>query len=234
MRRITGFLLLLLLASVQTARADITAQYHLWGVIGPILKVEVAENGNARVSMRHGTALIRRDNILYHVESDDQGTFLVREEDFRSYHRRVIAEGGLPELPPMQAGDLEIVELGLETVGGREGKVMAVQPRGQPLGEAERKELRQFATVISSDPDLAPVGPLVTSIFGGDLLEGLPGMKDIFAKMREISERGAPIRIGWFLALETTSNEPIPATAFDLPGPVVSGEEAAIRLSGRE
>jgi hypothetical protein len=229
MRRLACFVLLMV-AAVQPARADITAEYRLWGVIGPVFKVEVANNGNARVQLRHGTAVIRRDGILYHVQRDADGAFLIPNPDFTAYHRRITAEAGAPDLPALPDAALEIIELGTEKVGGRTGMVLGVSERGRTLPEAERNEMRPFAVVISQDRDLAPVGPLVNGVFGAEIAGALPGAADVMGRMREIYQRGTPIRIAWFLMLERTSNRAIPAEAFDLPGPVLTGEQAERRL----
>lgn len=220
MRRLAAFLLLSLLlgALPQPAHADITAEYYVWGVIGPTMKIQVADNGNARVEMGRHLVAIRRDGVMYLVRGDERGLFVLPEDEFRRIEAQLERERG-PLFPEMASQDARIVEAGEEIVGGRRGIVLLIEEADGRVSE------RDTAFVVSPDPDLRPVGEVVAGIFGrSGGTAAMPG------PLADIHARGTLIRMWFMLRLERTSNEPIPPAAFELPGPVVGGEEARLRL----
>lgn len=219
MRRLALFLLLLLPAIAPApARADITAEYYVWGVIGPTMRVQVAAGGNARVEMGGRLAAIRRDGVMYLLRSDARGQFLLREDEFN----RIEAQLQRDQRSPVPEADLRgvgIVEAGEEVVAGRRGIVLLIR-------EADGRVNRQdMAFVVSRDADLAPVGEIVAAIFGR-AREGFP-LSNLIA---DLHARGTVIRMWSLLRLERTSSEPIPPGAFDLVGPILGGDEARRRL----
>ena len=219
MRRFASLPILALLTWGQPAQADIVAEYYVWGPIGPSMRVEVADNGNGRIRMGGETVAIRRDGIVYLVRGDERGSFVIREDEFWRIEARKNRElGGFPGSDDLAM--TRLVERGVETVGGREGVVLLLESPDQPSPDTNH------AFVVSADPDLAPVGSLVSTIFGSGL--GIPG--PFGTQFREIQARGTLIRMSFMLRLERTSHEPIPPTAFELPGPVLNGEEAEVRL----
>ena len=222
MRGFAWLSLTLLLTGATAARADITAEYSVYGprALGRSMIVEVADNGDARILMHDGeTVAIRRDGILYLVRRDAQGSFVLTFDEFARTEARLERESGapieFPELPPAR-----VVECGTETVAGRRGVVLTL------LGPDETECAPDFAFVMTSDPDLAPVGPLVAAISAG------LGPEPIFPwadQLREIFARGTLIQ-NFMLRLERTSDARIAPDAFELPGPVLSGDEARARL----
>lgn len=221
MRRLAPFMLWLLLATLpQPALADITAEYYVWGPIGPTMKVQVAHNGDARLELGGHLAAIRRNGVMYLVRGDRRGPFVVRKDEFDRIEAQLERDRG-PLVSDAEMEGARIVEAGEETVGGRRGTVLLIQGPGERGGDPET------AFVVSEDPDLRPVGEVVGQFFGGPggpiPMPGLDRIADIFA-------RGTLIRMWVLLRLERTSSERIPPTAFDLPGPIVSGEEARSRL----
>lgn len=221
MRRLVFFLTMVVLGALaQPAHADITAEYYVWGIIGPSMKVRVAVNGNARVEMNDHPVAIRRDGVTYLVREDEQGPFVLRKDEFDRIETQI---GEDPDFAADAAGfdEVMIVEAGEEIVGGRRGTVLLLATPGEPAGSAE------MAFVVTQDPDLMPVGPVVAEIFGS--VTGL-GQNPVSDTIADIHARGTLIRMWFMIRLERTDDEPIPASAFDLPGPIVNGEEARARL----
>ena len=132
MRGITLLLFLTLLAWGHRVQADVIADYYVWGPIGPSMRIEVSDHGNARIQMRGETVAIRRDGIFYLVRRDEHGSFVILEEEFARIEARKLREmGDVPELTDMPSARL--VERGVETVGGREGIVLLLWRRVSPL-----------------------------------------------------------------------------------------------------
>jgi len=210
----------LTLAWGQPAQADIIADYYVWGPLGPSMRVEASDNGDARIQMHDEIVGIRRGGIFYLVRRDAQGSFAIREDEFaRVEARRQSETGGLPA-PPFDLSTVRLVERGRETVGGHEGAVLVLEAPGEPASDGS------FAFVVSSDSDLAPIGPVVAKIFGIGVGSPFP-MGD---QVDEILARGTLIRMAFMLRLERTSHESIPEGAFELPGPILNGDEAEARL----
>lgn len=211
---------LLWAAGSQSAEADITATYDAWGPIGPTLVVQVSDRGDARVEMGGRLVAIRRDGTMYLVRSDDRGTFVLTAGEFERIEASLMRDHPFPDDSPATE-NVRVVEAGTEVVGGRTGTVLLFEEEGR------LPESSELAFVVSSDPDLAPVGPVMAQIFGG---VALPMPEPVRRSINEVHRRGTPIRMWVLIRLTGTSSERIPASAFDLPGPVVSGEEAYRRL----
>ncbi len=225
MLRLAFLLVLLLLGTVpHPAHADITAEYYIWGIIGPTMKVQVADNGNARVEMGGHLAAIQRDGVLYLVRGDASGPFVLRKGEFDRIQAQ-LEDGAL--FPSEEMEGARIVEAGEEVVGGRRGTVLLLEGPEDRAQDQTQGPGRDMAFVVSPDPDLRPVGAVVAQIFGGT---GMPGSAAPPAILADLHARGTLIRMWFMLRLERTHNEPIPPAAFDLPGPIVSGEEARARL----
>jgi hypothetical protein len=214
--------LLIVLASLlwaRSAQADVTAHYYVWGPLGPSMSIAVADNGDARIQIRGKTVAIRRGGVDYLVRGDASGPFVLRADEFARIEARKLREhGGLPGVP--DTASARIVEYGIETVGGREGRILQLEEEGKASSDTH------FAFVVNSDSDLAPVGPLVAMLFGAKSHDIDPAL-DLF---RDVTSRGTLIRMAFMLRLERTSDQPIAPAAFALPGPEVSGEEAERRL----
>lgn len=203
------------------ARADITADYHAWGPIGPAMKVQVADSGDARVEMGGQLVAVRRDGVTYLVRHDDRGRFVLTIDEFERIEAGLTREDPLPD-ELAAAGDATLVEAGTEVVAGRTGTVLLFADEGGRAGPSE------LAFVVSADADLRPVGSVMARIFGGGAAMPMPA--PIRALLAEVDRRGTLIRMGFMLRLAGTSRERIPAAAFELPGPVVTGDEAHARL----
>jgi hypothetical protein len=163
-------------------------------------------------------AAIRRDGVMYLVRGDAQGRFLLREDEFERIEAQLQRERG-PAFPEADIRGASIVEAGEEVVGGRRGIVLLIR-------EADgRVNAQDMAFVVSPDPELRPVGEIVARIFGR-----APDSFPLSNLIADLHARGTLIRMWFMVRLERTSREPIPPGAFDLPGPIVSGEEARRRL----
>lgn len=213
--------MLLWAVASRPAQADITADYYVWGTIGPTMKVQVADNGHARVEMGGHLVAIRRDGITYLVHTDEQGAFVVTADEFARIEASLTPNEPFAAESDMVRG-ARIVEAGTEMVGGRTGRILLVQ------GEGDQAQSPEFAFVVSDDADLRPVGSVIAMIFGTP--GAMPMASPVRGLIEQIHARGTLIRMWSLLRLTGTSSEPIPAAAFDLPGPILTGDEAYARL----
>jgi hypothetical protein len=207
-------------ASAVPARADITADYYLWGIIGPTMRVQVSDSGNARVEMGKRLVAIRRNGVMYLVRGDDQGEFVLTVDEFGRIETSLTGDDLLEvEVPD---GNVKVIDAGTEVVGGRTGIVLMFQE-----GTARPKST-DLSFVVNNDADLRPIGPVVSTLFGPASTVPMPA--PVRRMLEQVHGRGTLIRMWFMLRLTGTSNESIPVTAFELPGPVLTGEEAYARL----
>lgn len=108
--------MLLWAVASRPAQADITADYYVWGTIGPTMKVQVADNGHARVEMGGHLVAIRRDGITYLVHTDEQGAFVVTADEFARIEASLTPDDLFAAESDMVRG-ARIVEAGTEMVG---------------------------------------------------------------------------------------------------------------------
>ena len=207
--------------AAEPAQADITADYYAWGPIGPTMKVQVSDSGDARVEMGGQLAAIRRNGIMYLVRADDQGTFVLTYDEFVRIEASLMDEDSWPA-EVASVGNATLIEAGTEVVGGRTGTVLIVQD------ESAGTDSSEFAFVVSDDADLRPVGEVVAAIFGRGASTPMPAL--VRRLEEQVHARGTLIRMWFMLRLTGTSNERIPPEAFELPGPVLTGDEAYARL----
>jgi len=150
----------------------------------------------------------------------------------------------------------DVVEGGTETVGGRRGRVytitpvmapaepsptpaapvMSAGPHGHdfdgPEADEENALPPSFQVVISDDPELAPVGREMARLFesGTILIEALLGtMPGAVAEVRRLLAQGTLIRFGDQMRLRSVGHEPVPESAFALPGPVLTRAQLRAR-----
>jgi hypothetical protein len=254
------FLVLLAIAAFglsSAAMADVTARY----VISPPARPAVGgapapassgppgtfifsadDHGQARIEAEGGgqsPILIRRDGVGYAVMPSPQGPLVARQADLIAFGASMMAamRAGGGENPPaggpaghmaaMAAARLEVVERGSETVAGVRGTVYAVT-----IVMGERRQ-GPFEIVLSTDPNLAPVGVEMLRVVDS-LREPLAAMMGaappIFAAARELLGRGTPIRIGDAFRLAAVNTDPVPAAQFALPGPVLTAQEMMSRI----
>lgn len=205
------------------AAADITARYS-WPELGGSMIIQVNHRGDAKVSLdgRHGeAAALILGGEVYLVETDSGGTIVVRRDDQDAVFREE-SRGMTEGLQAEPDDDFELIEGGEETVAGRRGIVWTLRARGQWL----RDSLPDFVIVVSSDPDLAPIGRVFARLDDGD--------GPLSRAMRRLLKGSrAAIRMGTTARLESTDAEPIPVSAFALPSTPLTRAEYAARRSAR-
>jgi hypothetical protein len=234
MRPRLPLLALLLVLQPSAALADVTVRYSAAGAGGPRLSVAVDDSGQVRAAIWQApnVTLIRRAGVSYVAYQESRtGTMVARLDDvialFVDILRSTRDADALQAFREMSAMQLEVREHGAETVAGRPGILYAIRDvnPGAPSAADD--------VVISTDPELAPVARemvrFADSVIGA-LQAAMGSTPEVLTGLRALLGRGAPLRVGRQFRLEAVSAEPIPAAAFDLPGPVISREqmEAAI------
>lgn len=205
------------------AQADITARFAQTS--RPPMVVEVRDNGDSRITVNDGFYL-RRDGAAYMILSDTRGTFAARQEDFVALIRELM--GAAPELQPPGDSQVSLGRQGEETVGGRRG----TRFRLKFVGSANPEET--LDVVISDDPELAPVGRAMEAQLAPLLSASMTGTPGLFQGLADLMARGTVIRFGFLWELESVATGPVDAAAFELPGPVLSGEALRERLGTLE
>ena len=203
-----------LLAFATPALADMTANY-----IGPngamTMKIEVASNGDMRGQTGAPNAyFITRDGHGYMIQATFDGPAVMRVEDMAT----VVAEQMkkmMPNMPPPNGKDAPSFALakgGEVTIRGRKGIAyyMGVAKDGKPIGDP--------IVVISTDPDLAPIGVAMASQFNMSvaMMGQVLGDASPWKGMQDVLKTGAPI-VFTGLQLATVNHDLIPAARFVLP-----------------
>jgi hypothetical protein len=212
------------------ACADMTAVYE-----NPAksfhMKIELAANGDLRgeVAAKPGVYFLKVQGRCYFVVPSPTGLVVDRCEDTMAAVMAVANERtpGLAKLTE-QAGkfkfdDKPFLTKGDEvTVQGRRGTAyyFALSP-----GEKSQPVL-----VISSDPDLAPLGAaMVTQSEMTASMSPTPMKNPLADEMTTILKTGAPVAIAG-AELTTVSRDQIDRARFALPGPVESRDAIIKRL----
>lgn len=219
------------------AAADVTARYASSFGRGPAMTIQVNDRGDSRISTGNQMAVVTIGGESYLLEADLSGIYAVRVEDAMAAMREMFSamsgEAGFPTPPPPSPDEaLEPVEQGRETVAGRVGTVWSLRPHGATAAPGPNG----FDFVISSDPDLAPVGRAFARQYGG-MSEGMAAMLgpgrggpgSLFAASRAILERGTMIRMGRMFRLDAVETGPVPASAFALPAAPLTRAQYAER-----
>ena len=207
-----------LLAFATPALADMTANY-----VGPngamTMKIEIAANGDIRGQTGAPNAyFITRDGHGYMIQATFDGPAVMRVEDMAT----VMAEQMkkiMPDMPPPKSNDapgFTLVKGGEVTIRGRKGIAyyMDIAKDGKPIGNP--------IVVISTDPDLAPLGVAMAYQFNMSvaMMGQVLGDTNPLKGMQDILKTGAPILFTG-LQLDTVNRDPIPAEHFVLPaGPL--------------
>lgn len=220
-----SFLTFLLALAPSWALADMTATY---GVPNSnfSMKIEIASNGDVRgdVAGQPGLYFITRDGKGYFIQADPAGPIVTRGEDYGAALGEQMAKMA-PGFRDMVKGvALHVVEKGEVAVNGRKGTAYYVRMAPDaPLSP------QPFA-VISHDPALAPLGEAMARQFDMSMSMGSQMMPtEAFAEVRDLLKTGAPISFGG-AELKTISLDPIPASEFELPGPVEGMDHLRARL----
>jgi hypothetical protein len=267
MMRFALALAALIVAALGTpAQADVTARYAGTGKYAPSLIFAVADNGQVRAETirlnqpEERAILITRGGVGYVSAADAQGRFVGRQDDLLVVAGEVMRAAVPPDartaMRHLAAMRFEIVEGGMETVGGRRGRLYRVTPVMAPVGpvvapegnvgpagphghdfdgpEADEENATPpaFEVVISDDPELAPIGREMARLFdsGSVLLEALFGtMPGAVGQVRQLLARGTLIRLSDEVRLGGVDRAVIPQSAFDLPGRVLTRAQLRAR-----
>ncbi len=215
--------LALLLAACSAARSvDTTAVYVREAPSAPIT-VKAAANGDARVEAG-ADVFIRKDGVEYVVLHDRQGSYTVRKDDLLD----VMAEQ--PRLAALIAPHAQpeyVLSPGAaETVAGVKGTVWRMHPKDIP-------SLTAIDAVIADAPALDNVGKALTMHLDFMILRnGVPrgGLGNFEKGMLALARKGTVLRFGTALRLDRIVKAPIPASAFDLPRPLLNKAELLTRM----
>src|SRR5436190_3451101 len=266
MRPLIAIAALIVAGTGAPAEADVTARYAGTGRSAPGLTFAVADNGRVRAETirpnqpEERAILITRGGIGYLSAADAQGRFVGRQDDILAVASEVMRAAVPPEartaMRHVAAMRFEIVEGGMETVGGRQGRLYRVTPVLAPVGpvvaaegdvspagphghdfdgpEADEENAMPpaFDVVISDDPELAPIGREMARPFdsGSVLLEAMFGtMPGAVGQVRALLARGTLIRFADEVRLGSVDRAAIPQSAFDLPGRVLTRAQLRAR-----
>lgn len=215
-RILTAIFTVLLIAA--PASADITARYAQWNGEPPMV-VQVSDSGESRITVTEAV-YVTTGGVDYMILDDAQGQFVVRQQDFLGMMADLLRAS--PAATPPSAPPPAIAESGTETVAGRAGTLFRLSDPRQPSDT--------FDLVISTDPELAPLGRAIGSlvgVFGITLSRTSPGLGAAFS---ELVGRGALLRFGPLWRLESVEVAPVPRSAFALPSAPLSPEALRARF----
>lgn len=216
------------------ALAQTTAVYE---VPGPKFRmtIEIAANGDVRgdISGKPGVYFLTRGGQGYFVIQTADGVVVERVED-EVAAIKVVAK---KRLGPSFLEMMESVGEDLEREGPllTKGDDILVQGRkGTPYYfPGPRRPDMPPVVVISSDPDLAPLGVAMAGQFEmSDRLQFFSRPNPLSTEMTVIMKTGAPIAFAG-AELTVVSHEPIPASRFELPAAPASLEAIIKRIDAR-
>lgn len=219
------FLTLLLALAPSCALADMTATYGSPGS-DFTMKVEIAANGDVRgdVVGRPDIYFITRGGQGYFIQADPSGPLVTRVDDMGAAMGEQMAKMAPGFRDGVKQLTLNMVEKGEATVNGRKGA--AYYLRLTPDGALSP----QPWAVISHDPALAPLGEAMARQFDMSMSMGSPMMPtETFDEVRAVLHTGTAISFGP-AQLQAISLAPIPASEFELPGPLESMDHLRARL----
>lgn len=199
----------------------------------PDMVIRVNDRGDSRLISGNQMSVLTVSGETYIVMGDLNGVFAVRQTDLIAAFANMMAgfadqaNGAADTDAPSPS--YEISETGTETVGGRDGIVLAVRSGND---DAERED----RYVVSRDADLAPIGAALARQFTGSVeaLQGFPGASDFGAHILDIFSRGTVIRLGNLFRLESVDTSPVSPSEFVLPDTVLTREEFIARMGWPE
>lgn len=221
---------LVALALSAPAAADVTLRYAPDSEGGRGLVIEADDAGRIRAETGPGQLLIMRDGDTYVVTPAEERPRVVRIDDFiamaeeaaRAFRRRLVN-------PTPSGTRYRLTDRGPQTVGAWPGTLLAIEQIGPHDPE------RDAQWVVSSDPAMVAPGRIALRVMEiqirlADVMMG-EEPPEFTARLHELHGRSAPLRIVGLYRLESLSADPVPASRFELPGPVMSREQLRQRLS---
>ncbi|MCJ8190359.1 hypothetical protein [Sphingomicrobium aestuariivivum] len=205
---------LALAAALLTAQTDdYRAEWHREGELAIVL--EISESGDVRgTDAEAGEQFYAKDGRLYLWTKGEDGHALV---DFELLNQLMLEQLG-PWLEEMADGVtmpvIEIEAVGPARVGRWEGTAYHTRPA-----------MDDEALVVSTDPELAPLGKaLRESFLVAQLSSPLPGAQEAMAPLVALFGTGTPLRLDG-TELTTFETVDLPDTHFDLPATPLTLEE---------
>jgi hypothetical protein len=215
---VVGLFALLLSAP---AAADVTVRYAPDPPSNRGLLIEADGRGRIRAETGPGELFIMRDGVTYVVTPGEEGPRVSRLEDFLVVATE--AASAFRRSHPMRTTPPEmhyrLSERGPQTVGIWPGTRVDVVEVGS------RHPQSNVEWVASSDPALAEAGQAANWLFETQsriLATVIWHPSELITLLRQLRERGTPLRLGGQYRLESVSVDLVPVSRFDLPGPVLS------------
>lgn len=216
------------------ATADVTVRYAPGSDAGQSLVIEADDAGRVRAEGSRGQLIIIRDGETYMSPPAGEGRFAARLEDFfavgAEMFNRLLGEG----MQVTRPSGYTLTTRGPETVGQWQGTFYSIDPEGgAPDADAAGRGLE---LVVSSDPALSAAGRASGQVFGALIRTLAMAFGGAPAALGEHAEdvlgRGTVLRMDRQFRLESVSTGPVPASRFDLPGPVLSREQLRTQMLG--
>ena len=212
------------------AAADMTITYAPDSPGGRGLVIEVDDAGRIRAENGPGQMLIMRDGDIYVVTPGEETPTVARIDDFLAVAEegaRAFRQSGFLRLPSPDT-HYRLNDRGPQTVGSWPGTLLAIEQVGPHDPELDAQ------WVVSSDPALAEPGRIVLRVLDvmARLAHALVGDSppEFMARLNEVRSRGALLRIVRQYRLESVGTDPVPASRFELPGPVLTREQLQARI----
>ncbi|HEY0014422.1 MAG TPA: hypothetical protein VGB79_16390 [Allosphingosinicella sp.] len=211
MRRATMMMMLAAAALLPTAaEAGIRARYS--ERFGPPRMIEIADNGDFSADLGSGVRLVAVSGEEYLVRERLTGPIVTRLADFAALPPR----GTSDPSPPPGAERFALIERGTAEVNGRTGRAVYPPDFGANAAPGDKEPF----LVISDDPALAPLGPVMARALEAELLmtriEHGGASETGSNPLGALLQRGAPLRFGES-NLGTVELRPIPPGTIALP-----------------
>jgi hypothetical protein len=222
---------LVAVAASAPAAADVTLRYAPDVEGGRGLVIEADDAGRIRAETSPGQFLYMRDGEIFVVAPAEGTPTVARIDDFvalveeagREFQQRGIIH------PTTGEGRYRLSDRGPQTVGNWQGTLFVIEQVGPHDADLD------YQWVVSRDPDLAALGPIASRVFAAQqrLAAALLGASptEFSTLLDDPRTRGAILRIVNLYRLESVSNEPVPASRFDLPGRVLSRDQLRQRAA---
>jgi hypothetical protein len=209
-----------------TARADTTLRYvpELEGGLG--LVIEADARGHVRAEGSGGLVLIIRDGVTYMVVGHEDHA-VARIEDAAAVATEARARRPSSLVSPRPPARYTVSAHGPQSVGQRAGIAYSLTA-SPPIPGATFNDI-----VISTDPALIPLGHSFAQVVGAQtlLFEAALGVGDVDGDRAamDVLSRGLLLRMVGNYHLESLATDPIPASRFDLPGPLLTRDQLRAR-----
>ncbi len=227
-----GLVICLFFGLAGPALADTTAVYEL-PATNFKMTVEIAANGDVRgdVAGKPGVYFLTLNGQGYFVIQTSNGVLVDRVEDEAAALKFVAEKRLSPSLWAMMeaAAGPEVASMGPLLTKGDD---IVVQGRkGTPYYfPGPRRPDVPPVVVISSDPELAPIGvAMARQVAMSASLQFVAAASPFNLELETIMRGGAPIEFAG-AELTTVSHEPIPPSRFELPAAAESLEDIIKRI----